>query len=141
GATSATWSGSDGSSGSGALTDTIASLAPGASVTYTVAVQIDPAATGTLVDTATASAAADTTPGNNTASDTDTLTPQGDLAVTKTDGVSSAVPGTSVTYTVVVSNGGPSTATGVAVADAVPGALTGVTYTSTAAGGATGNTA
>ncbi len=48
------------------------------------------------------------TPGNNSATDTDTLTPQADLSITKTDGVTTAVPGTSVTYTIVASNAGPS---------------------------------
>jgi uncharacterized repeat protein (TIGR01451 family) len=36
------------------------------------------------------------------------LTPQGDLSITKTDGVASKVPGTSVTYTITVTNNGPS---------------------------------
>ena len=50
----------------------------------------------------------DPDPADNNASDTDTLTPQADLAITKTDGVTSAVPGTPDTYTIVVSNAGPS---------------------------------
>ena len=50
----------------------------------------------------------DPTPGNNTATDTDTLTPTADLSITKTDGVTSTVPGTSVTYTIVATNAGPS---------------------------------
>src|SRR5260370_578423 len=40
GTTSAAWSGTDGSSGTGNLTDTILSLAAGATVTYTYTVQI-----------------------------------------------------------------------------------------------------
>ena len=49
----------------------------------------------------------DPTPANNTATDTDTLTPQADLQITKTDGKTTVVPGTSDTYTVVVTNVGP----------------------------------
>ena len=53
------------------------SLLPGGTVTFTVVAQIDPLATGTLSNTATVSAPAgvtDPTPGDNTATDTDTLT-------------------------------------------------------------------
>ena len=57
-------------------------------------------------NTATASAT-DATP--VTATDTDSLDPQATLAITKTDGVTSVVAGTTDTYTIVVSNSGPST--------------------------------
>jgi uncharacterized repeat protein (TIGR01451 family) len=59
-----------------------------------------------------------------------------DLAVTKSDGLTSAVPGESLTYTVTATNGGPSAAAGAVVLDAFPAALTGVTWTCTASGGA-----
>src|SRR5206468_2984940 len=108
----------------GALSDTIASLAVGGSVTYTVAVQIDPSATGVLDNVATATAANDTNPANNSAEDTDTLTPQSDLKITKTDGTTTAVPGTSTTYTIVVSNSGPSNAVGQQVSDPLPAGVT-----------------
>src|SRR5436309_1195384 len=76
GVIAASWSGSNGHSGTGALSDTIASLAPGASVTYTMTVQISDAATGALVNTVTVVAAGDTNSANDSATDTDTLTPQ-----------------------------------------------------------------
>ena len=41
------------------------------------------------------------------------VTGPADVSVTKTDGVTSVVPGTSTTYTITVSNSGPSTATSV----------------------------
>src|SRR5206468_12757248 len=59
-----------------------------------------------ILNVVTISAANDTNPANNTATDTDTLTPQVDAGVTKTDGVLTAVPGTSTTYTIVVTNTG-----------------------------------
>ena len=60
-----------------------------------------------------------------------------DLAITKTDGRTSAVPGQAVTYTVVAANAGPSAVTGASVTDSVPAALTGVTWTCVGAGGGT----
>jgi uncharacterized repeat protein (TIGR01451 family) len=64
-----------------------------------------------------------------------------DLSITKTDGVTTATPGSSVIYTIVASNAGPSAVTGASVTDTFPAACTSVTYTGVAAGGATGHTA
>ncbi len=61
--------------------------------------------------------ATDPTPGNNSASDTDTIDPQADLAVTKTDGVVTVAAGGSTTYTVRVTNNGPSSVTGAILSD------------------------
>jgi uncharacterized repeat protein (TIGR01451 family) len=86
----------------------------------------------------------DSTPGNNstTEDDDDTLTPNvvpvADLQITKTDGRSFDVPGTTATYTIVVSNAGPSSVTGATVSDPFPAVLTGVTYTAVGTGGASG---
>src|SRR5262249_36562866 len=66
--------------------------------------------------------------------------PPVDLSVTITDGVTSAVPGGRVTYTIKVKNNGPNATTGAAVADNLPAAITSATFTSHASGGATGNT-
>jgi len=122
--------------GAGNINDTV-NLPAGGSVTFTASCAIAASATGTLVNTATvASAITDPTPGNNSATDTDTLGPQADLAITKTDGVTSASPGGSVTYTIVASNAGPSDAPGSTVADTFPAALT-CTWTCAGAGGGT----
>jgi len=59
-----------------------------------------------------------------------------DLQITKSDGITSAVPGASVTYNLVVTNAGPDSVTGAVVADTLPAALTGATFTATATGGA-----
>ena len=61
--------------------------------------------------------------------------PTADLAITKTDGLGAAVPGTPVSYTIVVSNAGPSAVTGAAVMDAPPASLTNPTWTCTASPG------
>ena len=124
-------------SGSGNINDSTVNLPVGASVTYTVSAAINPAATGSLSNTATISSSiADPNPGNNSATDTDTLTPQADLAITKTDGVTTAAPGGSVTYTITASNAGPSNAPGATVADTFPASLSG-TWTCVGAGGGT----
>ncbi len=64
-----------------------------------------------------------------------------DLSITKTDGVFNATPGGTTTYTIVVSNSGPTAASPASVTDTFPAACTSISYTSVAAGGATGNTA
>src|SRR6185503_15939539 len=129
--------------GSGNISDSV-TIPPRSSITYVVSATINPAATGTLSNTATVTAPAcvtDATPGNNSATDTDTLTPQADLQVTKTDGQTTAIPGTPLTYTIVVTNAGPSSVSGASVTDNFPATLTGVTYTATQTGGASGFTA
>ena len=111
--------------GSGNINDSV-NLPAGGSVTYTVSATINASATGTLTNTATVTSAVnDPVPANNSATDSDTLTPQADLAITKTDGVTTATPGGSVTYTITASNAGPSNASGATVADTFPAALTG----------------
>lgn len=57
-----------------------------------------------------------------------------DLSITKTDGVTSATPGTSVTYTIVTSNAGSSDVTGASVTDTFPTGLT-CTWTCSASAG------
>jgi len=73
--------------------------------------------TGTLSNTATANASDATTV---SATDADTFNSQATLTITKTDDVSSVVAGTSDTYTIVVSNTGPSDASNLSVVDSSP---------------------
>ena len=54
---------------------------------------------------------------------------QTNLAITKSDGQASYVPGAAIAYTLRVTNAGPSTATGFSIADTVPAAITGVVAT------------
>jgi uncharacterized repeat protein (TIGR01451 family) len=108
-------------------------------VTFTVTATINPAATGTLSNTATVAVpvgVTDPVPGNNSATDTDTLAPRANLGITKTDGSTTAAPGGEVTYTIVASNPGPSNAAGSTVTDAFPASLT-ATWTCVGAGGGT----
>ncbi|MDG4550539.1 MAG: DUF11 domain-containing protein, partial [Candidatus Contendobacter sp.] len=122
--------------GSGNIADTL-NMPIGSSVTYTMNCTVASDAVGSLSNTVSATASVtDTSPSNNSATDTDTLTPQADLAITKTDGVTTATPGGSVTYTITASNAGPSNATGATVADTFPAALT-CAWTCVGAGGGT----
>ncbi|MDX9733828.1 MAG: hypothetical protein RBU36_06860, partial [Thermoanaerobaculia bacterium] len=133
----ATGGGSCTASGSGNIADTV-NLPAGATATYTVSATISATATGTLANTATVTAPGgitDPTPGNNSATDTDTLNPTADLSITKTDGVTTVIPGNDIKYTIVATNVGPSAVTGATVADTFPATLTGVTWTCVAAGG------
>ena len=114
------------SSGIGALATTV-DLPAGASVTFSFTNQISPLATGTITNTATVSPPAgvtDSNPANNSATDTDSLTPQADLAIAKIVSNSTPNVGDQITFTVTVSNTGPDAATAVQVTDLLPAGLT-----------------
>jgi LPXTG-site transpeptidase (sortase) family protein len=118
----------------------IPTLPSGGSVTFSVAATIT-ATSGSVTNTAdvaTPDGTNDPTPGNNTASDTDTVAPQADLSISKTDGVTSVAPNGTVTYTIVVSNAGPSAADGAVFTDA---SATGINVTGVSCGSATGGAA
>ena len=109
--------------GTGNINDAV-TLPVGGSVTYTATCAIDPAATGTLDNTATVavSGGGDPNAANDSATDSDTLTASADVSVTK---VATGVPtpvlvGSSFVYQLTASNAGPSTATGVVVSDSLP---------------------
>ncbi|MGH8596946.1 MAG: proprotein convertase P-domain-containing protein, partial [Gammaproteobacteria bacterium] len=93
-------------------------LLSGGTATYAATCTIASGASGTLTNTATITASlgvTDSTPANNSATDTNSITPTADLAITKTDGATSSTPGNNITYTIVASNAGPSAVTGASV--------------------------
>jgi uncharacterized repeat protein (TIGR01451 family) len=117
--------------GAGNINDSV-SLPAGGSVTYTAVGTVAAGATGSLSNTATATTGVpDPNPGNNSATDTDTLTPQSDLGITKTDSADPVSPGDPLVYTVSVANAGPSDATAVTIVDTLPA---GVTFVSSSPG-------
>ncbi len=123
------------------INDTV-NLPAGASVTYTAVCSVSGSASGTLTNTATVTAPGgvpDPNAANNSATDIDTVgaPPTADLAITKTDGSATEIPGTPVTYTIVASNAGPSAAPTVTVADTFAATLSGCATTCVATGGAT----
>ncbi|WP_435257643.1 SdrD B-like domain-containing protein [Thioclava sp. FR2] len=80
------------------------------------------ATSGSVSNVATAtvpSGTTDPTPGNNSATDTDTVTPVADLSVTKTNAVTAVDAGGLATYVVRVTNNGPSSVTGATLSDPV----------------------
>jgi len=118
------------SSGTGDINLT-ADLEVGSTITITATGTLSASATGTLVNTASANYAGvfDPVPADNSATDTDTILPAADLAVTKVDGQATAIPGTPVIYTVVVGNNGPVDVSGALVTDTLPGVLSNANWT------------
>ena len=125
--TSVAAGGATGNTAAGAddLAETL-SMPAGSSVTYTVVVLIDSATTGTLSNTATVAASiTELDSSNNSATDDDTeLTPRADLSITKMDDVDPVIVGDDLTYTITVTNDGPSDATGVVATDTLPAGVT-----------------
>ncbi|MEW6505265.1 MAG: sortase [Chloroflexota bacterium] len=128
GSSSAGWSCADGSAAGTTCTYTIGTLAGGgAGGTLTFAVRVDnpvPEGVTQIVNTVTirddGTNGSDPTPGNNTSTDTDDLTAEPDLAISKSDGVSVAQPGDLLVYTLTYANNGNQTATGVVITETVP---------------------
>ena len=83
---------------------------------------VDPnAQAGDIVNTVTVSSPTDDPdPGNNSYTEITTIEASADLAVTKTASPSPVLSGEPLTYTIVVSNNGPSDAVNVAISDPLP---------------------
>src|SRR5262249_38427793 len=120
----------------------LGTVVAGATVTATATFAI-PAGYTTpdpIANTATVSSATTPDPaaGNNTATAMSAIAaPVTDLGITKTNGVSTVVPGSTTTYTITVTNAGPSNAIGATVTDVFPAGLTGVTWSCVGTGGGT----
>src|SRR5690606_20236030 len=96
---------------------TVGTLLPGESATITVTATAT--MEGALVNTAVASSRTpDPDTSNNTGTATVTVTPSADLAIEKTISADPAQLNGVVTYTLVVTNNGPSPASSVVVSDA-----------------------
>lgn len=107
------------------------SLASGQFYEITVTATVT-ATIGNVTNTATIAAPAggtDTNPLNNSASDIDTVTPVADLVISKNDGVTSLNAGGTTTYTIRVTNNGPSSVANAVLSDP---AVTGLTKTGVA---------
>jgi uncharacterized repeat protein (TIGR01451 family)/fimbrial isopeptide formation D2 family protein len=108
-------------------TTLVSNLNPGQTITRTFAVNINPTLptgvnqlinTISVIDDGTHGN--DPTPLNNTFTDTDSLNAAPDIVITKTDGVTTAQPGDTLSYTLTISNTGNQDATGVSVVDTLP---------------------
>lgn len=126
-------------SGAGDINATV-NIPENGNLVFIASAKIDPAATGSLVNTATIavpSGIIDPIPGNNSATDIDPLNPQADLYVNKTDGIKTILPGDSNTYIIMFGNTGPSDAPGVTVVDNFAPLFTSVIWWCEGIGGAT----
>ncbi|MBX3421086.1 MAG: DUF11 domain-containing protein [Pirellulaceae bacterium] len=112
---------------SGVITGNLGDIAPGATVRVTVNTTVNGTTRGTLNNTATATPTeTDSNSSNNSSTLITTLTPQIDLQVTKakTNPSDPALAGGPMTYTIIVTNAGPSAATDVVMTDVLPNGLT-----------------
>jgi uncharacterized repeat protein (TIGR01451 family) len=112
-------------------------LPAGGTETFRLVVHVNANVTSgtSLTDTASVSSTtADSNLANNTASFTSTVAASADLAITKT-GPASASAGQTITYTLSVTNNGPSDAQNVSVSDMLP---SGETFVSASVGTGTG---
>ena len=108
----------------GTVTCTAASLASGANATFTMTVRVAPGSTsGTAINSASVTSTT-SDPDNTDTTDAAppvTLAPaSSDVSIDKSTTTTSASPGQIVTWTITVSNAGPSTATNVVVTDTLP---------------------
>jgi uncharacterized repeat protein (TIGR01451 family) len=127
------------SSGTGTVNDSL-TLGPDSSLTVTIEADIGAGATGAIANTATLTPPAMTVDTSSFTGSTDLvgLIPQSTLTISDSDGLSTVTPGQVDTYTIVVSNSGPSVAGDIVVTDTVatqgftgvssPGLPVGVTF-------------
>ncbi|AOR23341.1 DUF7507 domain-containing protein [Clostridium taeniosporum] len=109
----------------------LGTIASGATpITVTISGTVDPACTeSSLVNTATVSSPTpDPDPSNNTSTVTTQVNQSADIKVVKTASPSPVVAGQTLTYTMVVSNLGPSDAQSVSLTDAVPACILNPVY-------------
>jgi uncharacterized repeat protein (TIGR01451 family) len=110
----------------GTINCTAATLASGATATFTLNVTIANSSSGAVSNTATASSATpDSNAGNNsaTASLTAPPAPSADLSISKSTAATSVPAGGTLNYTISVTNNGPSAATSVVMTDVLPASL------------------
>ncbi len=118
-------------SGTSTITCTIDPLPAGETATFTFVFHVSPSvANGTIIDNTAnvASTTGDPDGDNNSSTSSATVAVEADVAVVK-NGPTSIEAGTDITYSVTVTNNGPSDATTVTLTDAVPANTTVVSAT------------
>ena len=105
----------------GTLTVNLGNLADGATAMTTVVVALNPSVTGSVTNTVTVSGnQPDPNSSNNTSTVTTSIAASADLSLLKTASAASTKPGSPLTYTLTISDLGPSNATGVTIVDTLP---------------------
>jgi uncharacterized repeat protein (TIGR01451 family) len=111
--------------GTGTITCSTASMANGATASFSVVVNVT-AVSGSITNTVAGSSDAfdPVTTNNSATATTVVLAPlSADLVITKTTLTTSAAPGNPISYTITVTNSGPGAATSVTMTDALPASL------------------
>ena len=110
-------------------------LAPGAAYeAVSVIANVLESAPDTIVNTALTGGGGETNTSNNSDTDSVPVASSADVAIVKSVAPASTPPGRNVTYTLLVTNNGPSTARAVKVADPLPAGMTFVSVTPAACG-------
>ncbi len=105
-------------------------LATGASYpAISITVSVLQTAANSVTNTAAASGGGETNTANSSGSDPTTIVSLADLSLTKTTSNAAPLVNQNVTFTITVTNAGPSNATGITVRDALPAGLTFVSAT------------
>ena len=108
----------------GTVTCTRPAMAASTSSAFSIVVNVDSTATGTVTNTASVSSlGTDTNPANNSATSTTTIDApagQADLSISKVDGPDPVVAGADITYTITIRNNGPAPAAAPVFRDATP---------------------
>jgi len=106
------------------VTCTLGDLVRDHTATLTAVVTVNSSVTGTISNSAIVTATTtDTNTVNNTASEETTVTTEADLSVAKSANPSTVIAGHNLTYTIAITNNGPSDATGVTLTDTLPAEL------------------
>ncbi len=95
-------------------------LPPGASSSIQITVSVGDAAVPAVTNTATVTTAGDNNATNDTASDFTRVAEAADLGIRVTGTPDPVFPGSNLTYTIIVTNYGPSTAKGISMQDILP---------------------
>lgn len=131
-------------SGSGNV-NTFVTFPVGSTATFTLTATAAATLEGVLTNTATVTATdgrPDPNPANNTSTQSSTAAPVADLSIVKTDGQATYTPGQPITYTITLTNAGPSFVRGATVADAFAAVVTAASWTAVFTGtNSTGATA
>ncbi len=110
---------------SGVPTCSLGTISAGGSKQYTIALTVDPDTTGTLVNSASVSSSTpEANPGDESTTESTSVSTSADLVISKTDSVDPVTAGENLTYTVTVTNNGPSDAQNVVVMDTLPSGVT-----------------